>query len=195
VRATGSELTRRLPGDELIPDAIGTFTHATSVRCPPAALWPWLVQMGAGSRAGWYSYDFIDNGRQRSAERIVPALQEIAIGTLFPARPGETGGFHVLQLEPGRHLVLGWVPAPTTAPMVTWAFVLDELDDGTTRLITRARGSRGYPFYGLPPALGMPLIRLAHYVMERRQLLNIARRAESTARQTQHEPAGRMEAA
>ena len=179
VRATSGERTRTLPGDELIADAIGTLTHATTVRCPRAEVWPWLVQMGAGTRAGWYSYDIIDNGRQRSAERIVPGLQNVEVGTLFPARPGETGGFRVLQLKPERHLVLGWVPAATAAPIVTWAFVLDEIDEATSRLITRARGGRGYPFYGLPPALGMPLIRLAHFVMERKQLLGIARRAES----------------
>jgi hypothetical protein len=179
VRATLAERTRTLPGDGLIPDAIGTLTHATSIRSPRRAVWPWIVQMGAGSRAGWYSYDFIDNGRRRSANCIVPELQDIAMGALFPARPGETNGFRVLQFEPGRYLVLGWTPASAAAPIVTWAFVLEEIDGANTRLITRARGGRGYPFFGLPPALGLPLVRIAHFIMERKQLLGIARRAES----------------
>ena len=29
-----------------------------------------------GSRAGWYTYDFLDNGRQRSASRVVPETLE-----------------------------------------------------------------------------------------------------------------------
>ena len=56
-------------------------------------VWPWIVQMGAGSRAGWYSDDVIDNRRQPSADRIIPTLQTIAIGALFPAVPGSIDGF------------------------------------------------------------------------------------------------------
>ena len=96
VRATDLERTRGLPGDELIAEPIGTLTHAITIRRPAREVWPWLVQMGAGSRAGWYSYDIIDNGRQRSAGRIVAELQHIGVGTLFPAVPGATDGFHVL---------------------------------------------------------------------------------------------------
>jgi hypothetical protein len=179
VRASSQERQRGLPGDELIPGAIGALTHATTIHCPREAVWPWLVQMGAGSRAGWYSYDVIDNGRRPSADRIMPELQEVEVGAVFPALPGETSGFHVLRLERERHLVLGWVPAAGAAPIVTWAFVLDEIDNKTTRLITRARAGRGYSFHGLSPAFGLPLIRLIHFVMERKQLLGIARRAES----------------
>ena len=55
VRATHSERARPLPGDELVPDAIGTLTHAITIAGSAGAVWSWLVQMGAGSRAGWYS--------------------------------------------------------------------------------------------------------------------------------------------
>lgn len=138
-----------------------------------------LIQMGAGTRAGWYSYDVIDNGRRRSADRIVPELQTVAVGSLFPAVPGATDGFHVLEFDAGRSLVLGLRPASGKGPLMTWAFVLEEQPGGYTRLIVRARGGRDYPFYGLPPRLGMPVIRLGHAAMERRQLLGIASRAES----------------
>ena len=182
VRATQDECTRTLPGDELIPVAEGgTLTHAVTIRRPPGAIWPWLVQMGAGSRAGWYSYDVLDNGRRPSADRIVPALQEISVGALFPAMPGVTDGFRVLAFEPEHYLVLGWVPDAAGTPWATWTFVLAPIDKSTTRLITRARGGPAYPFYGLPPAIGRPLVRIAHFVMERKQLLGLARRAESLA--------------
>ena len=85
-----------MPGDDLISEPIGSLTHATTIGRPRQDVWPLIVQMGAGSRAGWYSYDFIDNGRQRSADRIVPDLQTIAVGALFPAVPGATDGFQVL---------------------------------------------------------------------------------------------------
>ena len=193
VRASHLERTCVLPGDELIPEPIGTVTHAITIRRPAREVWPWLAQMGAGDRAGWYSYDAIDNGRRRSAVRIVEELQHIGVGTLFPAVPGATDGFHVLQCEAARSLVLGWRPAPNALPVMTWAFVLDTVNEGTTRLVVRARAARGYPFYGLPPSIGMPFIRFGHFIMQRRQLLSIAYRAES--RQTTGSNTTRSEAA
>jgi hypothetical protein len=182
VRASRQEQTCPLPGDDLIPEPIASLTNATTIRRPPREVWPWLIQMGAGTRAGWYSYDFIDNGRRRSADCIVPDLQTIAVGTLFPAAPGATDGFHVLAFETNRYLVLGWRPAPGATPIMTWAFALEARPDGHTRLIVRARGGSGYPFYSLPPWIGMPFVRFGHAVMERRQLLGIASRVESRER-------------
>jgi hypothetical protein len=170
---------RWLPGDDLIPQPLGSFTHAITIRRRWQDVWPWLVQMGAGSRAGWYSYDSLDNGRRRSADRIVPRLQSIAVGALFPAIPGATNAFHVLGFETGRSLVLGVRPASGAAPIVTWAFVLDARTDGSTRLIVRARGGRDYSFHGLPAWIGMPITRLVHFIMERKQLHGIASRAEA----------------
>ena len=181
VQATRLEWTRVLPGDDRIREPIGSLTHAVTIRRFRRDVWPWLAQMGAGSRAGWYSYDLIDNGGRRSADRIVPDLQTIAIGTLFPATPGSADGFHVLAFETERYLVLGWSPTPNDTIM-TWAFVLEQPAAGTTRLIVRARGARGYPFYGLPPWIGLPVVRFGHFVMQRKQLLDIAWRAESRER-------------
>src|SRR5919108_4204972 len=95
VRATREEKAHPLPGDELIPDAIGSLTHAVTIRSGPHEVWPWLVQMGAGTRAGWYSYDVLDNGGRPSATRIVPELQGVTAGMLFPAVPGVADGFTV----------------------------------------------------------------------------------------------------
>jgi hypothetical protein len=178
VQASPSERDRRLPGDELLPQAAGSFTHAVTIRSPPREVWPWLVQMGAG-RAGWYSYDFIDNGRQSSARQILPDLQRVEIGQIFPAMPGVTAGFTVLQAEPERSLVLGWVPQPGEPPMTTWAFVLEEPEAGSTRLIVRARGGADYrPPFGLPRWTVGTLVPWGHAIMQRKQLLGIARRAE-----------------
>lgn len=177
VRADDDERTRRLPGDELIPAAISTLTHAITIDGAPHAVWPWLAQMGAGSRSGWYSYDFLDNGRQPSATRIVLELQHLAAGTVFPALPGVTEGFILLAFEPQRSLILGW-PSADGSPTVTWAFVLEPGRGDRTRLIVRVRGGQDYRFFGLPVWLSKPAIRLVHFVMERKQLLGIARRVE-----------------
>jgi hypothetical protein len=47
-----------LPGDDLIQEPIGTLSHAITIRQPARDVWPWLAQMGAGSRAGWYSWQY-----------------------------------------------------------------------------------------------------------------------------------------
>ena len=107
VRAHRSERTRPLPGDDLIPEPLGTLTHAITIHSGALAVWPWLVQMGAG-RAGWYSYDALDNGRQPSATCVVPELQSVAIDALFPALPGVTQGFKVLDVQP-RRVARAWL--------------------------------------------------------------------------------------
>jgi pimeloyl-ACP methyl ester carboxylesterase len=133
--------------------------------------------MGAGSRGGWYSYDWLDNGRRPSATRILPELQDPAIGSIFPALPGVTDGFTLLAIEPERMLMLGWL-APDGTAEVTWTFVLDEVSPSVTRLLVRARGGPGYRFHGLPLPLTRLAVRVVHFVMQRKQLLGLARRAE-----------------
>lgn len=177
VRATEEERAQPLAGDERIPHAIDTLTHAVTIRRPPRDVWPWLVQMGAGSRGGWYSYDWLDNGQRPSAARIVPELQHPTVGMIFPALPGVSDGFTLLAIEPERTLTLGWL-APDGTPEVTWTFVLHEAAPGTTRLLVRVRGGPGYRFHRLPLPLTRIVVRAVHFVMERRQLLGIARRAE-----------------
>ena len=179
VHATIDEQRRRLPGDELIPDPLASLTHAITVRCAPEHVWPWLAQMGAG-RAGWYSYDAIDNGGQPSADEIIPALQAVEVGYLFPWLPGATEGFNVLACEPGHVLVLG-APVSERSPVVTWAFVLEPGPAGTTRLIVRARGSRAYRCHGLPEWVTRRIVPPGHFIMQRKQLIGIARRAEGAA--------------
>ena len=177
VRATDEERERVLPGDEHLPAATGVLTHAITIGATADEVWPWLVQMGAG-RAGWYSYDCLDNGRRASARRVVPELQRLEIGTVFPALPGVTEGFIVLAFEPNRSLVLAW-PDRDGSPTVTWAFVLEPRAGSATRLIVRARAGRGYRFHGLPAWISDPAIRLVHFVMERKQLLGIGERVRA----------------
>lgn len=177
VRATPAEAAQTLAGDDLIPQPIGSVNHAITIRRPPRAVWPWLVQMGSG-RAGWYSYDFIDNGGHRSAERILPEYQKIEVGTVFPALPEAGDVFVVARYEPERSLVLAW-RLPSGKYQTTWAFILEGVQPDFTRVIVRGRVAPDYHPFGLPQWIALSLARPAHFIMERRQLLGIARRAES----------------
>lgn len=133
--------------------------------------------MGAGSRAGWYSYDVLDNGRRRSEECIVPELQHLTPGMTFPALPGVTNCFTLVAFDPERHLILGW--RSNESLVMTWAFVLNDETSGSCRLIVRACGGAGYHFLALPWWLTSRIVPRVHFIMQRKQLLGIKRRAES----------------
>lgn len=180
IHATPSEQARTFPGDNLIPQPLGSVNHAITIQRPPREVWPWLAQMGSG-RAGWYSYDFIDNGGHHSAERILPNYQNVGVGSVFPALPGATDVFVVAQCEREHSLVLTW-RLPSGKYQTTWAFVLEEPEPGRTRLLVRGRVAPGYRPYGLPQWLALPTGAVAHFIMQRKQLLGIARRAEALDR-------------
>ncbi len=177
VRATPSERARPLAGDNLILQPLGSVDNAITISRPPHDVWPWLAQMGSG-RAGWYAFDFIDNGGHPSAERILPEYQNIGVGNIFPALPGATDVFVVAQCDPEHSLVLAW-RLPSGKYQTTWAFVLEQPQPGQTRLIVRGRVAPGYRPYGLPQWLAILTGAMAHFIMQRKQLLGIARRAES----------------
>ncbi len=188
--ATEEEIRRALPGDEIIPDARTRSTMAITIDAPRWAVWAWLVQMGLG-RGGWYSYDRLDNAGAPSAEMIAREWQHVHVGDRMPSRADGKAWFDVVVVEHERVLVLR---APLTIPGgrpydslagrprwfsdSTWAFVLERDEQVRTRLIVRTRAV-GRP--GLP--LGLASIAFwdpAHLIMERRQLINLRRRAEAT---------------
>ena len=177
VRATSDEIARALPGDVLISHPLGAVNHAITIHRPPREIWPWLVQMGSG-RGGWYTYDFIDNRGYHSATQILPAFQEIHEGSIFPALPGAKDVFIVAAVEPERSLALAW-RQPNGTYQTTWAFVLEESAPDVTRLIVRGRVAEGYSPYGLPQWMALLAARPAHFIMQRKQLVEIRNRVES----------------
>src|ERR1700730_4293042 len=109
--ATDEELDGLLPGDELVSHADVTATRAVTVRARAADVWPWIAQLGQG-RAGFYSYDFLENliGCDiHSADRIVPEWQSVEIGAKVKLAPEVA--LTVALVEPERALVLrGGIP-------------------------------------------------------------------------------------
>ncbi|MEA2323014.1 MAG: hypothetical protein QOD81_2864, partial [Solirubrobacteraceae bacterium] len=73
------ERTATYPGDDLIPDGHRYGAMATTIAAPPKRVWPWLVQMGC-DRAGFYSFDRLDNGGRPSAVDVHPEWQQLREG-------------------------------------------------------------------------------------------------------------------
>jgi hypothetical protein len=115
--ATVEEVARRLPGDELVSRPTFDATRAITIAAPAEQVWPWLVQVGV-TRAGWYSYDFLDNFMRPSADRIIPELQHLAPGDIMGMSPDGKQGIAVHSLDPPHSMV--WATLPDT----TWAWQL-----------------------------------------------------------------------
>lgn len=174
--ATPQEAGAPMPGDELVDRPPLFVTRAVTVDVPPEDVWPWLVQAGTG-RAGWYNYDLIDNLGRRSADRVLPQWQGLAVGDVVPLTPSGRLGLRVHSMDPPHAMVWG-TPGETTWE---WSLTPVRRADGalTTRLVTRFRSASVAGFPTRPVAL--PL-ELGDAVMMRKMLLTLAGRAEQRVR-------------
>ena len=171
-----------LPADDVLPNARDQFTHSTFIEAPPDRVWPWLVQMGY-HRGGWYSWDRLDNGGERSADHIIPELQHLAVGDIVPASPKADDGFAVLRVEPEHELTIG---SPSLLPQgkrwegvpydVTWTFALMPIGSDATHLVVRVRGDYEP---SARTALMSTFIPIVHDFMERKQLRTLKQRIEA----------------
>jgi len=188
--ATRAERLRALPGDGLIPGERATSTMATTIPAPPSAVWPWLAQMGA-DRAGWYSFDRLDNGGRASATELRPEWAAVAEGDRFVTVPGRSW-FDVAHVEPERSLILratldgsgrAYDPRagrPCRFVDSRWEFFLEPADDGAaTRLLVRSGGVSGPR--PLTDIIDMAFFHPAHVVMQLRQFRGLRRRATAPA--------------
>ena len=79
--STSDERASRKPGDDYLEGGRGSrvvMTRAISISATPESVWPWISQLGRG--AGWYSVDWLDNGRKVSAWHIVSWIPEPQLG-------------------------------------------------------------------------------------------------------------------
>ena len=157
--------------------AVPLATRAVTVHARTVDIWPWIAQLGQG-RGGFYSYDALENlvGCDiHSADRIVPEWQDVVVGSEVRLAPEVA--MTVAAVDPGQALVLrgviprGRSPAPFDS---TWAFVLREEPDGTTRLVSRER----YEYLTWWAALVVEPTSVVSFVMSRKMLHGIADRAE-----------------
>ncbi|MFI5310713.1 MAG: SRPBCC family protein [Gemmatimonadales bacterium] len=174
--ATSAEVARYIPGDSLVADPQQVTTRAITIRAEPSDIWPWLAQMGRG-RGGLYSYDFLDRWfgvlDQPSADTVLPAFQRLQAGDTI--RVGGSAGWPVEIAQPDRLLL---IHVRESGVHVTWAFVLDPVARGETRLVMRVRARLPWHF---STAFILAALDPAEFLMMRRQLLGIRERSERLA--------------
>ena len=167
--STTKERQREMPGDEYLEDgpaARVAMTRAISIGAPPDVVWPWIAQLGRG--AGWYSVDWLDNGRRSSASHIVSWIPEPQLGDA-------TAIGYLRHVDSGRSLAW-WVDgvsfAGAQSRLVTSYLVKSEGQG--SRLISRMSADAT----GLTAPVALLVFRVVDSIMASRQLIGIRDRVE-----------------
>jgi len=187
------EQLRDLPGDELVNIVKGRYDHAITIKAPAAVVWPWIVQIGQ-NRGGYYSYELLENlvgCRIHNADRVIPEFQTLEVGDKVMMHPKAGYPYVVAAIEPGRALVLQiridtqtkkTFELTDTMPdkylNQSRVFFLEELDERTTRLISRSRNDWNR---SLGNTLVFGFFGPISLMMDRKMLLGIKQRAEAVA--------------
>ncbi len=153
------EVARAYPCDDIVPAPVLSAWRGVTVKCAPAALWPWVGQI----RLGPYSYDWIDNLGRRSP-RELHRLPEPEAGQPFTTAFGRPCG-RILSVSVPQQLT-GWI----AGAVMSYVLVPEA---GKTRLLLKIVMQRG--------RLIAPFVSVGDLVMARRQLLNLRRLAEQSA--------------
>ena len=77
--ATASDVARRSPADDLMPDPAERWVRCIDIEAPPAHVYRWLCQLTVAP----YSIDAIDNLGRRSPRALTPGADQLAVGQHF----------------------------------------------------------------------------------------------------------------
>ena len=183
--ATESGVAAVRPADARVPVARDRVTRAVTVHATADQVWPWIAQLGQ-DRGGFYSYEVLEDlvgCEMPRAEQILPQHQAWRAGDRLwmypPDKAGGMGNAPLVACEPGRHLVFAirQLGTPPEQPEDgVWGFALEPAGAGSTRLIAWSRAAgETRPLFRITNRL---LFEPAHYVMERRTLINVKALAE-----------------
>jgi len=165
--ATEEEIESSVIGDDLCSDATLVATRSITIAAPPEKVFPWIRQMGFG-RAGWYSYDWLDNLGRKSATTIHDEWQSVFAGDKVPSGPIS---FTATIVEAPRHFVLEIKSFGKKTPKLHFTLAYELRDDlQGTRLVTRMRSRIKLP---LGSVIEKVILCPGDGIMLRRQLVTI----------------------
>ena len=168
--ATDEEVERAMPGDNIVDKPSFNATRAVTINAPAENIYPWIVQMGV-NRAGWYSYDLLDNLARPSAEVILPEHQNIQVGDLIPMSPDGKQGLWVKEFS-NAEWMLWWDKIGDNS----WVWVIYPEGESYSRLVTRVRVK--YRWFS-PAIIFNLIIEFFDILMMHKCMLGIKRRAEA----------------
>jgi hypothetical protein len=168
--ATDDEIKRAMPGDDIVGQPSFNATRAVTIHAPAEHIYPWIVQMGV-TRAGWYSYDLLDNLARPSAETILAQHQTIHVGDVIAMSPDGKQGMRVKDFRKNKWM-LWWDKIGDSS----WVWEIYAEGEAHSRLVTRVRVK--YRWFS-PAILFHLLIEFFDIVMMRKSMLGIKRRAEA----------------
>jgi len=193
------------PNKDLIKELMLDLRYEIDIEASPADIWPWLKQVGY-HRGGWYIDTWWDGFEQKyfwpnivpeeargtykpPANEILPEYQDLTIGDTVPDGPPGSAYYEVVELEEDRLLQLyatthfnyvapQFVYKTRYAPRgaFCWAFILDDIGDDKTRLISWWR-AEGYPKVGFN--LLKPIFTIVDGAHQRAILRGIKKRVEA----------------
>lgn len=135
--ATQFERLRTMPAEDIEPNPTFYATRAITIDTTPEAIWPWMIQMGY-DRAGFYGYDIIEGigskTGMKSAERIIPELQQPNVGDEVPISAAGSWRFHAIE-RPNYFVWSGYKPDGTPDGGFIWALYPN--GPNSTRLVSR----------------------------------------------------------
>lgn len=165
--STANERVRAYPCDRLVAGSEAALFRAVAIEAPPAVVFRWLCQL----RAAPYSYDLLDNRGRRSPQQLTPGLERL--------RPGQRVMtiFELVEFETDRSITIRH-RGPLFGELAV-TYQVDDAGPGRSRLVVKllpgsTRGPLG--------AVARVLLPAGDLVMMRRQLLNLKRLAERSAR-------------
>jgi len=170
--ASREEIALAMPGDSILSHPTFNATRAVTIDATPEEIWPWLVQMGY-RRAGFYSYDRLDNDGIPSADHLISEFQHLEAGDSIPLTADHY--VTVIGFEPHGSMLWEYEGDDTTT-VFTWAWGLYPEADLQTRLVTRLR-------YRASSIRSRVMLDLFEIVMMRKCMLGIKQRAESEHRE------------
>ena len=171
--ATDAEVKRSMPGDDMVRAPSFNATRAVTIHASAENIYPWIVQMGV-TRAGWYSYDLLDNLGKPSAENILTEYQTIQVGDVIPMSPDGKQGMRVKDFSKNKWM-LWWDNKGDSS----WVWDIQPEGEADSRLVTRVR----VKYRLLSPAIAFNLlVEFFDIIMMRKCMLGIKRRAEKLNR-------------
>ncbi|MGD9618500.1 MAG: SRPBCC family protein [Mycolicibacterium sp.] len=168
---TKEECRMTLPGDELIRRPAVRSTEGIWIDAPPAAVWPWIAQIGH-DRAGRYGFGLAENlmgsrpGAGAGDDGIHPEWQQLTHGSTVRLAPMGWMGLRqgltmqVEQVVEGSTLVLRG-NRPGFPWEAVWSFHLLPRWQDRCRLLIRTRARLRHPGELLLVELAGPVIALA----------------------------------